>query len=301
MDWDKLKVFYTVAESGSFTKAALALDSSQSAISRQISGLEDMLNTSLFYRHARGLTLTEQGETLFKTTREVFSELTLVERQIKYASDEVMGPLSIMTPVAFGNTWIVPKLYEFLEKHPSVSLTIKFCDSAIDLPMSDMDVSISDVPGDGQHVISHELINFPLRIYSSREYLLGAGVPLNVSHLDHHKLVVFGESSIQPPSDPNLLLSLGRLPGMRRVPFLSINNVYTIAKVVANGTGIAVLPRDVADLFPKLVQILPEVELPSVTLYYSYPQQLSESKVLNAFQTFISHKIQNQEAHRNKH
>ena len=58
MDWDKLKIFHTVAEASSFTKASTILNLSQSAISRQIQSLESDLKIKLFERHARGLTLT---------------------------------------------------------------------------------------------------------------------------------------------------------------------------------------------------------------------------------------------------
>ena len=67
LDWDKLRVFHAVAQAGSFTHAAEMLNLSQSAVSRQISALEDSLGVSLFHRHARGLILTEQGDLLVKT------------------------------------------------------------------------------------------------------------------------------------------------------------------------------------------------------------------------------------------
>jgi tetratricopeptide (TPR) repeat protein len=62
IDWDKLRIFHAVAEAGSFTHAGDTLNLSQSAVSRQISALEDSLKTPLFHRHARGLILTEQNK-----------------------------------------------------------------------------------------------------------------------------------------------------------------------------------------------------------------------------------------------
>ncbi len=79
MDWDKLRVFHAVAEAGSFTHAGELLNLSQSAVSRQISALEESLSVPLFHRHARGLILTEQGELLFHTAREVFAKLSMAE------------------------------------------------------------------------------------------------------------------------------------------------------------------------------------------------------------------------------
>ena len=72
MDWDKLRIFHAVAQAGSFTHAGEELNLSQSAVSRQVSALEEDLGAPLFHRHARGLILTEQGELLYRTAHEVF-------------------------------------------------------------------------------------------------------------------------------------------------------------------------------------------------------------------------------------
>jgi len=77
MDWNKLRVFHGVAEAGSFTHAGEFLNLSQSAVSRQISSLEQNLNVPLFRRHARGLKLTETGETSFATSRDIFAKVAI--------------------------------------------------------------------------------------------------------------------------------------------------------------------------------------------------------------------------------
>ena len=82
MDWDKLRVFHAVAEAGSFTHAGETLNLSQSAVSRQIGHLEENLKVPLFHRHARGLILTEQGETLYETAHAVFAQLARVQTQM---------------------------------------------------------------------------------------------------------------------------------------------------------------------------------------------------------------------------
>lgn len=91
MDWDKLRVFHAVAEAGSFTHAGDVLNLSQSAVSRQISALEDVLQVPLFHRHARGLILTEQGETLHKTVREVFSKLEMTQTLLTESKEKAAG------------------------------------------------------------------------------------------------------------------------------------------------------------------------------------------------------------------
>ena len=88
MDWDKLRIFHAVAEAGSFTHAGEVLNLSQSAVSRQISSLEESLNVALFHRHARGLILTEQGELLYRTAHEVFSKLAMADKPQTDASGQ---------------------------------------------------------------------------------------------------------------------------------------------------------------------------------------------------------------------
>ena len=68
MDWDKLRIFHAVADAGSLTHAGDKLNLSQSAVSRQIRGLEESLHATLFHRHARGLILTEHGQLQFDAT-----------------------------------------------------------------------------------------------------------------------------------------------------------------------------------------------------------------------------------------
>ena len=122
MDWDKLKIFHAVAEAGSFTKATVNLNLSQSAISRQIQSLEQDLKTLLFERHARGLVLTENGEYLFKTAHEVISKLKEVESTLGDYKDKPRGKLTVTTVVSFGTTWLTPRIQEFMQLNPEIEV-----------------------------------------------------------------------------------------------------------------------------------------------------------------------------------
>ncbi len=97
MDWDKLRVFHAVADAGSLTHAGDQLHLSQSAISRQIRGLEEQLSATLFHRHARGLLLTEQGELLFDATNAMSKRLDAASARIRDSEEEVFGELKVTT------------------------------------------------------------------------------------------------------------------------------------------------------------------------------------------------------------
>ena len=126
LDWDKLRVFHAVAEAGSFTHAGETLNLSQSAVSRQIQALEEALKVPLFHRHARGLILTEQGETLNRTVREVFAKLAMTEALLTESRERPAGRLKVTTTTGFGATWLAPRLaqlprrcYPEVTRHPA--------------------------------------------------------------------------------------------------------------------------------------------------------------------------------------
>ncbi len=146
MDWDKLRVFYVVAETGSFTHAGESLNLSQSAVSRQISGLEDSLDVPLFHRHARGLVLTEQGERLYGSVHEVYAKLAMTEARIRERKESPKGPLRITTTIAFGSVWLTARMAEFLSLYPDIDVSLVLNDTDLDLSMGEADVAIRMTP-----------------------------------------------------------------------------------------------------------------------------------------------------------
>jgi DNA-binding transcriptional LysR family regulator len=120
MDWDKLKVFHAAAEAGSFTHAGEQLGLSQSAVSRQVSALEQELTVSLFHRHARGLILTEQGEMLYRTAHDVFMKLEAARAKLTDSRERPNGDLRVTTTPGIGVHWLTPRLGEFADLYPEI-------------------------------------------------------------------------------------------------------------------------------------------------------------------------------------
>lgn len=287
MDWDKLRVFYNVAESGSFTQASTHLKISQSAISRQIGLFEERLGVSLFHRHARGLLLTEPGEFLFRTAREVFSELALVQARITENFKPAQGAMKIAATVGFGVAWLAPRLHKFLKLYPDIHLTLKVSDDPVNLTTHESDVAISSSITSDMGLIYRQLLFRPLQIYASREYLLKFGIPTKIADLDRHRLVTYSDREMLPFDDVNWLLTCGTEQGVKRDPYLSINNLQGIARAVEAGSGIGCLPCYVAARCPKLIRILPEVKGPNVYFYFSYSTQLQDSKRIGHLWSFL--------------
>lgn len=296
MDWDKLRVFYNVAESGSFTHAATRLKISQSAISRQIGTFEDRLGVPLFHRHARGLLLTEQGELLFRAARDVFSDLAMVQARITENLKVTQGAMKIAATVGLGVAWVAPRLHKFLALYPDIHLTLRVSDDPVNLTVHESDVAISSSITEDVGLIYRELLHRPLQIYASRSYLLKFGIPSNEADLDRHRLVVYSDRDMLPFNDVNWLLTCGTPPGVKREPYLSINNLQGIARAIEDGNGIACLPPYVAQRCKNLIQILPEVKGPNVCFYFIYSNQLKDSKRIAHLWSFMKNEALEEEA-----
>jgi DNA-binding transcriptional LysR family regulator len=291
MDWDKLRVFHAVAEAGSFTHAGEALNLSQSAVSRQISALEESLSVPLFHRHARGLILTEQGELLYSTAREVFSRLAMTEGLLTESKDRPKGPLKVTTSIGFGSTWLAPRIREFLELYPEIQLTVVVDDSELDLSMREADVAIRMSPPRQPDLVQRHLMTARVHLYASPEYLKKHGTPRRPEDLDQHRLIVWGNETRAPVSQINWLLEAGGKPGQERRPILQINNTHGIFRAVQSGLGIASLPDYIIGEAPELIRVLPELAGPLIEAYFVYPEELRASKRISVFRDFLIRKV----------
>ena len=291
MDWDKLRVFHAVAEAGSFTHAGELLNLSQSAVSRQISGLEETIGAPLFHRHARGLILTEQGELLYKTVRDVFAKLAMAQAQISEAKDKPKGPLRITTTVGFGSVWLAPRMKQFAELYPDIMLTIIVNDEELDLTMREADVAIRMRPPRQPDLVQRHLFTIRSHAYASREYLKAHGKPESPEDLDGHRLVIYGQDARPPFPDVNWLLTAGARSGRERKPVLRVNNVYGLMLAVRSGLGIGALPTYMAQGDGDLVRVIPSLEGPAVEAYFVYPDELRNSKRIAVIRDYLVHEI----------
>jgi DNA-binding transcriptional LysR family regulator len=205
MDWDKLRIFHIVAESGSFTRAGAVLDLSQSAVSRQIRALEQSLNVPLFHRHARGLILTEQGELLHKTSREVFARLSVAEAMLSESKERPKGPLRITTTVGFGSMWLTGQIGQFLDKYAEINVILLVADAELDLSMRQADVAIRMAPPRQPDLIQRHLFTGRFGVFATADYLNRFGTPRTLDDLVEHRLITYGErrASGSPPCPPS--------------------------------------------------------------------------------------------------
>ena len=288
MDWDKLRIFHAVADAGSLTHAGEKLNLSQSAVSRQIRGLEEQLNTNLFHRHARGLILTEQGELLFDATTAMTKRIDAASARIRDSEEEVFGELRVTTTTGFGTLWLAPRLPKLYEKYPDLKVDLMLEERVLDLPMREADVAIRMKEPSQADLIRKRLINVRMCLYASPKYLAEHGTPQSIEEVSNHRLICQNTDSDQVAAGQNLVQQL-MLHDVRSM--LTVNNYFGVLQGVLHDMGIGVLPDYLTQDFPDLVQVLPEVESADVPVFLAYPEELRQSKRVAAFKDFVQDEI----------
>ena len=291
MDWDKLKIFHTVAEASSFTKASTILNLSQSAISRQIQGLESDLKVQLFERHARGLVLTENGEYLFKSAHEIISKLKDVESNLSGQKDKINGKLVVTTVVSFGTTWLTPRIKEFMDLHPDIEIELIFNDVELDLATRQADVAIRMRRPKQLNLIQKKFVDFNYHIYGSNEYLEKNGYPKTLKDLDKHKFITYGKGAPSPVYNPDWVLKIGAKDGKKRKSVMKVNSVYGLLLAVQSGVGLAALPDYITHNISGIAKVLPNEPGKPTETHFVYPASLKNNARLTAFRNFLFSKV----------
>ncbi len=289
LHWDKLRVFHAVAKAGSFTHAGDALGLSQSAVSRQISALEEHLSVVLFHRHARGLVPTEQGEILFAATRAVEAHISESESLLLDSREKPRGRLRVTTTVGFGTAWLTPRLSDFTRLYPDIAVELLLTDTELDLANREADVAIRlHAPAQGD-LIQRKLFCVHYHLYASGAYLERRGMPAGPQDLARHDIILYGANVPKPIAPVNWLgtLARGHGPLEDQGGTFSVNCILGIARAAEAGMGIAALPDYLCASNPRLVRLLPGLDGPTFDTHFVYAEELRHSKRVGVFRDFV--------------
>jgi DNA-binding transcriptional LysR family regulator len=286
MDLDRLRVFHAVACAGSLTHAGEELDLSQSAVSRQISALEDELKVQLFSRHARGLVLTEQGAHLFDSTKQVFQQLARVEEELLESRETPRGDLRVTATVGIGTYWLTPRLRLFTDAHPDMRIHLLLQDSELDLVHREADVALRMRQPVQSDLIQRKLFDVSYHIYAAPEYIKRRGEPSTVDDLDNHNIITYGAAPAEL-SKVNWLADIGRKSGHARAPVLCVNNIIAMGKAIELGIGLGGLPDYFAHGNPNLARVACDTAGPTYEVYLCYPEAMRGSKRVAVFRDFL--------------
>src|SRR5690348_14322085 len=288
MDWDKLRIFHAAASAGRFTHAGPMLTLSQSAVSRQISALEEEITTPLFQRHARGLTLTDEGELLYGAGRDVLARRAEVEEALKNVQEAPRGTLKITSSHGIGTYWLLPRLEEFLIECPEVEVHLVMEDRELDLAQREADLAIRMRAPVQADLIQRKLFSVHYHMYATQGYLDRNGLPAKIEDVCNHTIIAYGETAVPEIRDINWLLEAYKKNAKpdSKGHVIRINNITGILQAVEAGLGIGVVPDYVAAQHPALERVLPDVAAPGFDVHLVYADALRQSKRVAAFRDF---------------
>lgn len=288
MDWDKLKAFYAVATVGSISAGGEKIHRTQSAVSKQISFLEYQLGVKLFTRHARGLTLTRQGEILFNSTQQMLEAAENAANLIRNEKNEPEGLLKGAVISGF-SSYLNPVVLGVLKKYPKIRFSIKIIDSVDDQSLSDTDFLIyPKLSISSSKIVQKKLMTIHMKLFASKEYLKEHGIPQKINDLDNHRLIAYGLHENHPFENSNWHLTIGKEMGEIRESYLDVNSGAERLYFASHGVGIASLPME--NVFVKssdLVQVLPEIEGTQTDYFLYYKESSSDIKKIILFKDFL--------------
>jgi DNA-binding transcriptional LysR family regulator len=235
-----IRYFSKVVETGSFTKAASALNVPPSSLSRRVADLEKSLGATLLKRSTRIVKLTEVGQIYYNDIQQILSQLEQSNETVRSYQTTPMGRLSISSMVGFGEKILLPLLDEFSALYPEIVLDISLSDELSTLGRDDVDIAIRGGYAPNERVLAIKLMDNGFIPVAAPSYLEKYGVPSNVMELKEHHGIYFKTPSGPTPWLCNMNGQWHDVSG----PAIAIsNNGPWLAKKACNGEGILMSTR----------------------------------------------------------
>jgi DNA-binding transcriptional LysR family regulator len=262
-----LRTFVTVVESGGFSRAAEALDSTTAAVSRRVAALEQHLGARLLHRTTRTMSLTEAGERYYRDLLDILRALEEADARAAGESAEPTGTLRITAPLSFGVRRLSPLLGDFMALHPRLRVMLVLDDGYRDIVSEGFDLAIRIGDLKESTLVARRLAAVRRFFCAAPDYLERCGVPQKPADLSAHaclhynNIVLREEWTLRGPDGPETVAVSGPL---------SANNGDVLRDAACRGQGIVLLPDFIADddlASGRLLRILQDYEPLDFGLY----------------------------------
>ncbi len=278
-----MRIFCVVAEAGSFTAAALQLQTNTANVSRNVAQLETYLKVRLLNRTTRSLALTAAGQKFLDRCHRILEAVDEAEHEAMNAHAHAAGQLKLHTMTGIGMHFVIDAVAQYRKTHPEVSFDITLANRVPDLLQEGYDVSIvlaSELPDSG--LVSQRLgITYSI-VCASPEYVQANGMPAKPGDLRSHVClrlvspVVQLEKWLFDGPEGQEMVSITNAP-------FQVNSAEALQSAIMCGMGVGVLPLYAAIdglRSGRLVRMLPGHRLEQLNLYAVYPsRQYLDAKI----------------------
>ena len=289
--WTEIELFVQVAETGSLSRAAEALNLSNASASRHLAALESRLGARLVERNTRRLYLTDTGQQFFQRARNILGELRDAEADVNATALNPTGVLRVTASLSFAMHHIAPLLRGFTDRYPNVSVHLESANRYLDIIDNNIDVAIRTRELEPDSNITIRRLGQTRRLLAaSPAYLARHGFPKVPNDLERHKLLVY-----QLANTPNEL-RFRHVGGedQASVPIrglLETNDGQIVRAAALDGMGILIQPSYIIydDIVAgRLVPVLEDWDLPQLSINLAYPSRKHLSAKVRAFIDFIA-------------
>lgn len=264
---DSIRLFHYIAQEKSIIKGAELLNIPRSSAGKQIQALEQECGFTLFIRRKTGLELTQKGEELFRLASQNIHPLEENLWKFQKGREPERQILRIITTTGISHLLLINKIKEFRVFFPSLQIRIQTTNDNVDFLSSGFDIGILPKVADSQDVAQRKILQIPLRLYASPEYLEDYGTPHTFDDLVHHNLISFHTSREvhRGPIDWHVdLLGRGILS-----PSMSVNSAIGVLLSVRQGLGIGLLSVEMPFLKESgLIQLFDDTIGVDVSVYF---------------------------------
>ena len=287
--WKEIELFVQVAETGSLSRAAEALELSNAAASRHLSALEERLGARLVERNTRRLYLTDTGQAFFSRAKSILFDLKEAESAVNATALNPSGVLRISASLSFSLHHVAPLLREYTERYPNVTVHIESANRYLDIIDNNIDVAVRTREVEPDSSISIRRLAETRRILTaSPRYVARHGVPKTLDDLQRHKLLIYTHAN-----NPNeMRFSRDGITTTVTVKGVLDANDGQILRVAAlDGLGILVQPSYIVydDIVAgRLVPVLDEWDLPRLTINLAYPSRKHLAAKVRTFIDFMA-------------
>lgn len=251
-DWNDLKAFLAVAESGSTLAAAQAMRVSQTTVARRIAALEAATGVTLFERRQAGYALTPVGEAMLASAMAVRDAAERFGDAAGARSRDAGGTVSVTTMEIVAVTILPPILRDLRAEHPGIHIQLDTADEPRDLAAGAADIAIrSSKQPSGAGLVGRRIADNPWTVYCSRDYADRHGVPHNREQLAAHPFIGGGGGVWEP------YRAWLRQYGLEEAVVMQYDTATGLLSGVRAGMGLSVLPAYIADREPDLIRCLP--------------------------------------------
>ncbi|PIW30076.1 MAG: LysR family transcriptional regulator [Rhodospirillales bacterium CG15_BIG_FIL_POST_REV_8_21_14_020_66_15] len=287
----EIEVFISVAEAGSFAKAAARLRLSPPAVTRAVAALEDRLGARVFNRTTRRVTITDVGRRFLESARRVLSDLDTAEKEAVGETAMPQGHLTITASVTFGRSALSSVVYDFLGQHPRVSASVLLLDRVVNLVEEGIDVAVRIGHLPDSSLIAKRIGAVRRVLVASPDYIARRGAPVSPSDLRLHSMISF--TGLMPNREWRFLNGQ-KQASVTLNPTVEINDAVAAIQAAREGHGITIaLSYMVSDQIRDgtLVPVLDGFSMPPQPVQLVYPHARLVAPKVRAFIDFAAPRL----------